>query len=55
VKVDFGPTVAGHLTLKLNGVHWDQAFDIVARVNGLRWKRTGDSIFVGLPESVAAR
>ena len=46
VKVDFGPTVAGRLTLKLNAVHWDQAFDIVARVNDLRWKRTGDTIFV---------
>jgi hypothetical protein len=52
VKVDFGPTVAGHLTLKLNAVHWDQAFDIVARVNGLRWNRTGDTIFVGRPEAV---
>ena len=52
VKVDFGPTVAGHLTLKLNAVHWDQAFDIVARVNDLRWKRTGDTIFVERPEEV---
>lgn len=55
LKVDFGPGVAGHLTLKLNAVHWDQAFDIVARVNDLRWKRTGDTIFVGRPEEVAAR
>ena len=55
VKVGFGPGVAGQLTLKLNGVHWDQAFDVVARVNALRWKRTGDTIFVGRPEEVAAR
>ena len=55
VKVDFGPRVAGHLTLKLNAVHWDQAFDIVARVNALRWKRTGDTIFVGMLEEVVVK
>ena len=55
VKVTFGSSVAGHLTLKLNRVHWDQAFDIVARVNALRWKQTGDTIFVGRPEEIAAR
>lgn len=55
VRVDFGPSVAGRLTLKLSGVPWDQAFDIVARVNALRWRRTGDTIFVGRPEEVAAK
>lgn len=52
LKVEFGPSVAGHLSLKLNAVHWDQAFDLVARVNGLRWKRSGGTILVGRPEEV---
>lgn len=55
VKATFGPSVAGRLTLKLVDVHWDQAFDIVARVNALRWRRTGDTIFGRRPEEVAAR
>ena len=55
VKVTFGSSVAGRLTLKLNRVHWDQAFDIVARVNALRWKRTGNTIFVGGLEEVVTR
>ena len=32
VTVD--PAVSGHVTLRLDQVRWDQAFDIVARVNG---------------------
>lgn len=53
VRVDVKPKVAGQVTLKLNQVPWDQAFDILARVNGLRSKRQGDVIAVGLSEEVA--
>jgi hypothetical protein len=44
VAVD--PAVAGHLTLKLNQVRWDQAIDIVVRVNGLDWAREGKTVRV---------
>jgi hypothetical protein len=40
------PSVAGKVTLKLAGVPWDQAFDIVAGVNGLDWTRDGGVIRV---------
>jgi tetratricopeptide (TPR) repeat protein len=44
--VALDPAIAGHLTLKLNQVRWDQAFDIVARVNGLDWAREGKTLRV---------
>jgi len=40
------PTVRRDVVLKLNQVRWDQAFDIVVRVNGLDWTRDGDSLRV---------
>jgi type IV pilus assembly protein PilQ len=39
----------GKVTLKLNDVPWDQAFDLVIRTNGLTWTRTGDVIRVEPP------
>jgi type II secretory pathway component HofQ len=36
--------VMGRVTLKLDEVPWDQAFDVLARVNGLTWARTGGVI-----------
>ena len=38
--------VAGRLTFKLNQVRWDQAFDIVVRVNGLDWAQDGKTLKV---------
>ena len=35
-----------YLTLKLNQVRWDQAIDIVVRVNGLDWAREGKTVRV---------
>ena len=46
LSVDLDPTVAGDLTLKLNQVRWDQAFDIAVRVNGLDWARDGKTLKV---------
>ena len=40
------PVVSGRVTLKLNRVPWDQAFDVVVRVNGLAWSRQGGVIRV---------
>jgi type II secretory pathway component HofQ len=42
--------VAGHLTLKLNQVRWDQAFDIIVRVNGLDWTQDGKTLRVFPPK-----
>jgi len=47
-SVEVPEGVAGRVTFKLEDVPWDQAFDLLARVNGLTWSRTGDVIRVGL-------
>jgi len=47
--------VAGHVTFKLTDVPWDQAFDLLTRVNGLTWSRAGGVIWVGFRERAKAR
>ena len=47
-SVEVPPGVAGHVTLKLVDVPWEQAFDLLANVNGLTWTRTGDVIHVAV-------
>ncbi len=41
--------VMGRVTIKLDAIPWDQAFDVLVRVNGLAWTRTGDVIRVDVP------
>lgn len=50
LRVEVAPKVGGRVTLRLVGVPWDQAFDLLARVNGLRWKRRGEVLTVGFPQ-----
>jgi hypothetical protein len=40
--VELPPGVVGRVTLKLVDVPWDQTLDLLLRVNGLSWTRTGD-------------
>ena len=49
-EVSIDSSVAGRVTIVLKGVPWDQAFDLLARVNGLAWKQDGTSIRVGREE-----
>jgi hypothetical protein len=44
--------LTGKVTFKLQGVPWDQAFDLVARLNGLAWKRDGTRMRVGRPKDL---
>jgi type II secretory pathway component HofQ len=46
--VSVPPGVAGTVTLRLSDVPWDQAFDLIARLNGLAWKDDGKTIRVAL-------
>ena len=55
VRVDVGPGVSGNVHLKLNAVHWDQALDLLASLNGLTWSREGKVISVRLPKSEGER
>jgi len=45
-RVEVEEGVRGRVTFKLVSVPWDQAFDVLVLVNGLRWTRTGDVIRV---------
>jgi hypothetical protein len=45
-RVRVADGVAGRVTFKLVAVPWDQAFDLVAGVNGLVWNRAGGEIDV---------
>ncbi len=54
-SVEVAEGVGGHVTFKLTDVRWDQAFDLLVRVNGLTWSRTGDVIRVGFRERPKGR
>jgi hypothetical protein len=43
------PEIRGKVTIILKQVPWDQAFDVLARLNGLTWTMEGNSIRVGRP------
>jgi hypothetical protein len=47
--VSADPQVAGKVTLKLQQVPWDQAFDLIVRLNGLKWQQVGTALKVGQP------
>jgi hypothetical protein len=54
-SVELAQGIGGHVTFKLIDVPWDQAFDLLVRVNGLTWSRAGDVIRVGFREQPKAR
>ncbi len=49
IEPELGRVLQGKVTLKLDQVPWDQAFDIVVRVNGLTWKPDGAKLLVDRP------
>lgn len=48
-------SVAGNITLRLDGVPWDQALDIVLRVKGLDKRMDGNILMVAPTDELAAR
>ena len=48
-------TVSGNLTLRLNNVPWDQAFDIILKTKGLSKRQEGTVVLVAPTEEIAAR
>lgn len=47
--------VMGRVTIKLDEVPWDQAFDVLVRVNGLAWTRKGDVMQLQLRQRTPSR
>jgi hypothetical protein len=54
-SVEVPEGVAGRVTFKLVEVPWDQAFDLLARVNGLSWTRSGDVLRLSLRRQAPPR
>lgn len=48
-------SVAGNVTLRLDGIPWDQALDVVLRVKGLDRRMEGSILMVAPTEELAAR
>ncbi|MGS0536778.1 type IV pilus secretin PilQ [Pseudoalteromonas sp. SaAl2] len=48
-------SVTGNITLRLDGVPWDQALDVVLRVKGLDKRMDGSILMVAPSEELAAR
>ncbi|MBB1416235.1 type IV pilus secretin PilQ family protein [Pseudoalteromonas sp. SG44-1] len=48
-------SVSGNITLRLDGVPWDQALDVVLRVKGLDKRMDGSILMVAPSEELAAR
>ena len=48
-------TVAGNVTLRLDGVPWDQALDIILKVKGLDKRMEGNILMVAPGDELAAR
>jgi type IV pilus assembly protein PilQ len=48
-------TVAGNITLRLDGVPWDQALDIILKVRGLDKRMEGNILMVAPSDELAAR
>jgi hypothetical protein len=54
-SVEVPEGVSGRVTFKLDEVPWDQALDLLVRLNGLAWTRTGDVIRVERPRRAPSR
>jgi type IV pilus assembly protein PilQ len=48
-------TVSGNITLRLDGVPWDQALDIILKVKGLDKRMDGNILLVAPSDELAAR
>lgn len=46
LELQFDPSVAGHVTLRLVQVPWDQALEIVLRTNGLGQRSAGRQVLI---------
>jgi len=46
---------AGNITLRLKGVPWDQALDIILKTKGLAKRETGNVLLIGTAREITAR
>ena len=53
INVVVDPGVRGSVTVRLKDVPWDQALDLVLRMNGYAMQRDGRILRIGRPEVLA--
>jgi type IV pilus assembly protein PilQ len=52
LNIVIDPEVKGSVTVRLNDVPWDQALDVILRVNGLGYVLEGNVVRVGEPRKL---
>jgi len=55
IEIVVDPAVSGKVTVDLREIPWDQALDLVLRVNNLGWERVGDTLRVGPLDEMSRR
>jgi type IV pilus assembly protein PilQ len=53
INIAVDPEVKGSVTIRLQDVPWDQALDVILRVNGYGYVLEGNVLRVGLPSRLA--
>jgi type II secretory pathway component HofQ len=48
------PSVRGEVTLELSDVPWDQAFELILRINGLDYHLANNVMYIAPPSKLAA-
>jgi type IV pilus assembly protein PilQ len=54
LNIAIDPDVRGSVTLRLHDVPWDQALDVILRINGLGYVLEGNILRVGTPARLLA-
>jgi type IV pilus assembly protein PilQ len=54
VNIAIDPEVRGSVTLRLRDLPWDQALDVILRINGLGYVLEGNILRVGTPSRLLA-
>ena len=55
INIALDPDVRGSVTVQLHDVPWDQALDVILRMNGLGYVLEGRILRIGKPEKLLAR
>jgi type II secretory pathway component HofQ len=55
LNIAIDPDVKGSVTLRLHDVPWDQALDVILRINGLGYVLEGNILRVGTPARLLSR
>jgi hypothetical protein len=53
--IEMDPILRGRITIKLNDVPWDQAFDVIVKTHGLDWGREGNALRVFTKQKGSAK